>query len=162
MPSWTRRARRGSWLASTTGLTSTPAKCSDSASARWCGPAATNHRVTRVGGQSWRRDVPRRPVLLARDAGYQRCRILRRSIARPDDILVGTHQNQARLVLLAAAAMSVANYFQRHFALARGLVKYAHRAIIGVEREQREAVAQLLEHAATAAEFLRREVVPGL
>src|SRR6266851_1599460 len=82
--------------------------------------------------------------LLARDAADQLARVGWRRVGGPDHVLIRADQDQPRLVLLAAAVVTVPNHLQRYIALQGSLLQRA-QPVLSVESQQREAVAQFLE-----------------
>ena len=83
-----------------------------------------------------------------RDLFHQRVGVGRRLIAGPHHVLIGPHQDHARLVGLAAAAPGVLHRLQRHAERCRRPLDRRDACIVGAECEQREVRSQFVERAA--------------
>ena len=74
-----------------------------------------------------------------------RAGLIGRVVAGPDDVTVGTHEHEARLVGSAPVATGVADGFQGHAQRACRLLERRDGCVWDIEREQAETGAELLE-----------------
>ena len=77
----------------------------------------------------------------------------------PGDELVGSDEDETRLVLLAASIEGVSNDLERQSRDLRGAFECRDHLVVGVEREQRERRTQPLKHILARRERLRTEMM---
>ena len=98
--------------------------------------------VRRFAAGCGRSLIPPRHLLHQR-VGIRRCRI-----AGPHHVLIGPHQDHARLVGLAAAAPGVLHRLQRHAERCRRPLDRCDACFVRAECQQREVRSQFVERAA--------------
>src|SRR3954468_5383700 len=83
----------------------------------------------------------------------------RRSVSRPHDVLVRTHEDEASFVVSTLASGIVANDLERNVQAPGRLLEGAHVRIAGAERDERKAAAELVEYVAARGQRARRQMV---
>src|SRR3569832_1053862 len=98
---------------------------------------------------------------LTADTAHEGFGIFRRGGAGKGDKLVRPDEDELRLVILAPACAAVAHDCQRYAANVSRTFNALDVLGRCIQRQQREAAAQLLEYVAPRRQRLRREMMPG-